>query len=425
MSDAVLIKNGRVIDPSQNMDRITNLLIENGHITAYDIQSSGREREIDATGKIVAPGLVDTHVHLREPGYEEDETIATGTEAAVNGGYTSVACMPNTNPPTDTQAAVEFILGQAMRADRCNVYVVGCISKNRAGEELAEFGQLVQAGAVGFSDDGNPVENAELMRRALEYSIMFHKPIMSHAEDKKLTNMGVMNEGVTSVRLGLRGIPGAGEDVMTSRDILLAEATGGQLHLMHVSTATSVELVRNAKKRGVRVTAEVTPHHLSLMDTLLENFDSNLKMSPPLRSAQDVEACIRGLQDGTLDCIATDHAPHALEKKLREIDQAPFGIVGLETALGVIATYLVEPGFLSWNDVIQKMSVNPARILGIPRGTLSIGSVADVVIIDPDLSWVVSAGEFRGKSANTPYLGKKLRGRPIMTLVRGRIRMQR
>ncbi|MDO5114144.1 MAG: dihydroorotase [Planctomycetia bacterium] len=425
MSQSILIKNGRVIDPSQQLDQVMNVLIENGHISAYNIQPSGREREIDATGKIVSPGLIDLHVHLREPGGEEDETIATGTSAAINGGYTSIACIPNTNPPIDSPADVEFLADQAIRADRCNVYVVGCISKNRAGEELSEMGHLARAGVVAFSDDGSSVANAELMRRAFEYAKMFDLPILSHCEDKNLTNLGVMHEGEVSVRLGLRGIPAAAEDIMTARDIMLAESTGGRLHVMHVSTARSVELIRQAKRSGLKITAEVTPHHLTLTDERLVSFDSNLKMSPPLRTRADVEACIAGLLDGTLDCVSTDHAPHALEKKQREIDHAPFGVTGLETALGVLNTCLVKTGKITWQKLIEKMSTNPAKIIHIPKGTLAIGADADVTIIDPEEKWRVTPEEFQSKSVNNAYLGWELTGRAVCVMVNGRVRLNR
>ena len=288
--DYILIQNGRVIDPSQGMDRVTNLLVADGRIAAYDATPAGQETVLDAAGKIVAPGLIDMHVHLREPGFEEDETIETGTAAALAGGFTSIACMPNTDPPTDTQAAVEFIRDRAARADNCNVLVVACVSRNREGKELAEIGRLVEAGAVGFSDDGAPVYDAELMRRALEYCLMFDKPVLSHAEIRELTQQGVMHDGLTSLVLGLTGIPAAAEDAMTARDVALAEATGGRLHLMHVSTGNSVEIVRRAKSRGVRVTAEATPHHFSLTDESLRTFDANFKMNPPLRGREHVEA---------------------------------------------------------------------------------------------------------------------------------------
>lgn len=421
----LLLQNGRVIDPSQGMDRVTNLLIVEGRIAAYDAAPTGRETVIDAVGKIVSPGLIDMHVHLREPGFEEDETIETGTAAALAGGFTSIACIPNTDPPIDTQGVVEFIRGQTARADHCNVLVVACVSKNREGKELAEIGQLVESGAVAFSDDGAPVCDAELMRRAFEYCLMFDKPVLSHAEIRELTQHGVMHEGLTSLILGLSGIPAAAEDVMTSRDIALAEATGGRLHIMHVSTVNSIDALRRAKVRDVRVTAEATPHHFSLTDECLRTFDSNCKINPPLRGREHIEAVIAGLADGTIDCIASDHAPHAKEKKMQELDQAPFGVVGLETSLGLVVTKLIEPGHLDWPAAIRKMSLNPARILGIPKGTLQIGAEADVTVIDPKVRWTVDPSQFRSKSANTPFAGWELTGRAEVVIVGGRVKFQR
>ncbi|MFH1266763.1 MAG: dihydroorotase [Planctomycetota bacterium] len=421
----LLIQNGRVIDPSQSMDRVTNLLIENGRIAAYDAVPDGREETIDAVGKIVAPGLIDMHVHLREPGFEEDETIGSGTAAALAGGFTSIACCPNTDPPIDSQGTVEFIRQKAVRAGNCNVFVIACVSKNRQGEELAEIGQLFEAGAVAFSDDGAPIYDAELMRRAFEYCLMFDKPVLNHAEIRELTQGGVMHEGQTQLVLGLGGIPAAAEDVMTSRDIALAEATEGRLHVMHVSTGGSIHAIRRAKRRNVRVTAEVTPHHFTLTDECLRTFDSNYKMSPPLRGQGHVDACVEGLQDGTLDVIATDHAPHAKEKKMQELDRAPFGVVGLETALGLVVTRLIEPGHLDWPTVLSKMTVNPARILGIDKGTLAIGADADVTIIDPEVRWKVDPAEFRSKSSNTPFAGWELKGRAHTVIVGGTVKFSR
>ncbi|MDZ4819380.1 MAG: dihydroorotase [Planctomycetota bacterium] len=421
----LLIKNGRVIDPSQKLDRITNLLIEDGRIVGLDVPGDSGAECIDATGKIVSPGLIDMHVHLREPGREEDETIATGTASALAGGFTSIACIPNTEPPIDTQGTVEFIHHQAARADNCNVYVVACVSKNREGKELAELGQLVKAGAVAFSDDGAPVFDAELMRRAFEYCLMFDKPILNHCEVRELTRGAVMHEGTVSMVLGLAGMPSAAEDVMTSRDIALAAATGGRIHIMHVSTSGSVDLIRRAKTRGVRVTTEVCPHHFTLTDECLRSFDSNYKMSPPLRSQQDVDACIAGLQDGTIDVICTDHAPHALEKKMRELDQAPFGIVGLETCLPLVVTQLIQPGILDWPTAIEKLTINPARILGIPKGTLQVGADADVTIIDPDVEWTLDPQKMRSLSKNTPFGGWKLRGAADTVIVGGRVKFKR
>jgi dihydroorotase len=419
---SLLIQNGRVIDPSQGLDRVTNLLIEDGRISGYDVARNGQDVVIDAQGKIVTPGLIDMHVHLREPGREEDETIATGTAAALAGGFTSIACIPNTDPPIDTQATVEFVQHQAALADRCNVFVVACVSKNREGKELAEIGQLVEAGAVAFSDDGAPVYNAELMRRAFEYCLMFDKPILNHEEVLELTTGGVMHEGLVSLILGLPGMPAAAEDVMTGRDIILAEATGGRIHVMHVSTAGSVELVRRAKRRGVRVTTEVCPHHFTLTDECLRRFDSNYKMSPPLRGKGDMQACITGLADGTIDCICTDHAPHAPEKKMQELDRAPFGIIGLETCLPLVIQQLIEPGILTWPQAIEKMTINPAKVLGINKGTLRPGADADVTIIDPSRPWTVAVGDFQSKSQNTPFIGWTFHGRADTVIVGGRVK---
>ncbi len=419
----LLIQGGRIIDPSQAIDRIDDLLVRDGIILAVG-QSSHKEVDetIDATGLIVTPGLIDMHVHLREPGREEDETIETGTRAALAGGFTSVACIPNTEPPTDTQAAVEFIHQKAVRADTCNVFVVGCVSRNREGKELAEIGQLVEAGAVAFSDDGAPIYDAELMRRAFEYCRMFDKPIFAHEEVLELSRGGVMHEGLVSLVLGLTGMPAAAEEVMIGRDIALAEVTGGRLHVMHVSTARGVGLIRAAKARGTRVTAEACPHHFTLTDESLRGFDSNAKMSPPLRTAVDVEAIISGLVDGAIDCIATDHAPHAPEKKMLEIDRAPFGILGLETALGLSITRLVATGRIGWPRLVEAMSLLPAQILGVTRGTLRTGAIADITLINPNLSWRVDVDKFCSKSVNSPFQGWVLKGRAVFTIVAGRVK---
>lgn len=429
MSNALLIQNGRVVDPAQNLDQIADVLIVDGKIAALGADAASQAPEgavkIDATDKIVAPGLIDMHVHLREPGGEDAETVATGTLAAISGGFTSIACPPNTNPPIDTPATVVLIRELAARARNCNVYPMCCISKGRKGEELAELGILFESGAVACSDDGSGIEDSELMRRALEYCLMFDKPILCHEESAPLAKGGVMHEGLVSTVLGLRGIPAEAEDVMVTRDLALAESVGARLHVMHISTKGAVAAVRRAKARGVRVTAEVAPHHLTLTDEELRSFESNFKMNPPLRSREHVDACVAGLIDGTIDAIATDHAPHAPEKKDREINIAPFGIVGLESALPLAIETLVDSGLLTWPQLIEKMSLNPARILGIPKGTLEVGADADVVVIDPALEWDFVESEMNSKSKNSPYLGRRMKGRAVATIVAGEIRFDR
>jgi len=419
----ILIENGRVIDPSQNLDRVTNLLVDNGRIAAYDAAATGNERVIPAAGKIVSPGLIDMHVQLREPGREDDETIESGTAAAVAGGFTSIVCLPNTEPPIDSQAGVEFIRQKAARAGNCHVYVAACVSKDRAGKELAEIGSLVEAGAVAFTDAPRGIQNAELLRRAFEYCLMFDRPILNHPEELELSHDGVMHEGTVSMVLGLEGLPTEAEDVMTSRDLRLAESTGGRLHLLNISSHSSVDLVRRVKSRGVSVSAGVCMYNLVLTDELLRTFDSNCKVDPPLRSQEHVEACVQGLKDGTIDVLSSAHAPRAPEKKMLELDRAPFGMVGLETLLGLVVTKLIQPGHLDWMQALQKLTVNPARVLGIPKGTLQIGADADVPLIDPDATWTVDPQQFRSKSTNTPFGGWKLQGRAIQVLVNGQPRL--
>jgi dihydroorotase len=418
----ILIKGGRVIDPAQGMDREADVLVGDGRVEEIGRGlAAGRHLVIDATGCLVCPGLVDMHVHLRDPGQTHKEDLASGTLAAVRGGVTSVACMANTEPPIDHPTVLEYVRSRAKHIGKARVYPVAAVTKGLRGEELAPIGSLVAAGAVALSDDGRPVMSAGLMKRAMEYARMFGVPIISHCEDLTLSEGGVVNEGPTATLLGLKGIPSVAEEVMVARDLLLAEATGVHLHIAHVSTAGSVRLLREAKRRGVRVTAEVTPHHLALTEEALLGYDSHFKVNPPLRSRADIEALLEGLQDGTIDAIATDHAPHALEEKSVEFDRAPFGAIGLETLVGVVFSVLVHPGHLSEVQAIGKLTVNPARILGIPRGTLSPGSEADIVVIDPSKEWTVTSEGLASKSKNCPFLGWRLRGKAVTTIVGGQV----
>jgi dihydroorotase len=422
----LLLRNGRVIDPSRDLDSVADLWLADGKILGTGAQSRTADRTLDCTGLIVSPGLIDMHVHLREPGREEDETIATGTAAAVAGGVTSVACMPNTEPPLDTRMAAEFVIHQAQRAGHCNVFPIGAVTKGREGKELAELGGLVEGGAVAFTDDGAPVYSAEIMRRALEYCKMLNdRAVLVHAEILELTVGGVMNEGVVSVQLGLRGMPAVAEDIMIARDVMLSELTGGRVHILHVSTAGGVDLIRQGIAKGIRVSGEACPHHFILTDETLRAFDSNYKMSPPLRTQKDVDAILTGLKDGTLSVLATDHAPHAPEKKERELDQAPNGILGLETFLPLCVTHLIERGHLTWPQMLAKMTVNPAKVLGIDRGTLQPGKVADVTVIDPKAKWTIDKNESKSKSRNTPFHGWKVTGRAVATIVGGDVKMSR
>lgn len=419
----LLLRNGRVIDPSRSLDRVADLWLKDGLILGDGPQAGvTADGVIDCTGTIVSPGLIDMHVHLREPGREEDETIATGTASAVAGGVTSVACMPNTEPALDSRAAAEFVILQAERAGNCNVFPIGAVTKNREGKELAELGGLVEGGAVAFTDDGAPVYSAEIMRRALEYCKMLGRAVLVHAEILELTQGGVMNEGSVSTQLGLRGMPAVAEDIMIARDIMLSKLTGGRVHILHVSTADGVDLIRQGIAKGVRVSGEACPHHFILTDECLRSFDSNYKMSPPLRTKADVDAILAGLKDGTLAVLATDHAPHAPEKKERELDQAPNGIIGLETFLPLCVTHLIEPGHLSWPQMLAKMTVNPAQVLGIDRGTLQPGRPADVTVIDPKVKWTVDATKFKSKSRNSPFHGWSVTGRAVATIVGGEVK---
>ena len=418
----ILIKGGRVIDPANRVDEILDVLIENSKIALVGkgLDSSGAH-VIDATGKIVAPGLIDMHVHLREPGREDEETIESGTLAAAKGGFTSILCMPNTDPPGDHASVIEMILEKAKAKGKISVLTAGAITKNLKGEELSEMADLAAAGARAFTDDGNPIMNAEVMRRALEYTKMFNAPIISHPEDKNLSALGQMNEGYYSTLLGLKGIPGASEEVMVARDLILAEKSGGRLHLAHVSTKGSVDLVREAKKRGLKVTCEVAPHHFSLTDRELTTFDTNLKMKPPLRSQEDVLALNQGLRDGTIDVIASDHAPHAAYEKEREFDYAPFGIIGLETTLPLVLTKLVEEKVLSLSEALAKLTVNPAKILNIARGEISIGGRADVCVFDPQVKVKVDANRIASKSRNSPFIGWELKGKVTHVVAEGNL----
>jgi len=419
----ILIKNGHIIDPENKIDGKLDLLVSDGKIAKLgkpgSITANGAE-VIDASGRLVVPGFIDMHVHLREPGYEYKETIATGTSAARAGGFTAVCCMPNTNPVNDSRSVTEFILSQAAKEAAARVFPIGAITKGSKGEELAEMGELHDAGCVGVSDDGKPVMSAAVMRRAMEYSRIFDIAVISHCEDASLAAKGVMNEGFVCTELGLRGIPNAAEDVMTARDIELAELTGARLHICHVSSAGSVRLIREAKQRGVKVTAETCPHYFSLTDEAVRGYTTVAKMNPPLRTAEDVAAVRQGLKDGTLDAIATDHAPHAQDEKSVEFDAAPFGIVGLETSVG-LSLKLVQEGVLSMTDLVTRMSAAPARIIKSGGGTLSVGAVADITIIDPDLEWTVAASQFKSKSRNTPFDGWKLKGKAVRTIVEGRV----
>jgi dihydroorotase len=418
----LLITNGRLICPAQGLDRVGNLLVKDGLIAAIDASPAAHAQILDARGKIVAPGLIDLATQLREPGCEEDETIQTGTAAALAGGYTTIACLPETDPPIDTPAAVEFIRQKAARARNCNVLVVGCVSKNREGKELAEIGSLVEAGAVALSDGMLPIANSDVLRRALEYCLMFDKPILTHPEAAELSQGGVMHEGRMSMVLGLPGMPAAAEDVMTSRDIRLAEATHGRLHLLNLSSAVSVDLVRRNKERHIAVTAGVNAINVALTDDSLRSFDSHYKLNPPLRSSEHVEACIAGLRDGTIDVISSGHAPRAPEKKMQELDLAPFGMSSLETTLALTVTKLIETKHLDWLTALAKLTMNPARVLGIDKGSLTVGSDADIVIIDPQRRWTVDPQRFASKSGNTPLAGLELVGRVTHTIVAGEVR---
>jgi len=423
MNRPLLLRGGRVIDPSRNLDEPADVLIQDGKIAAVGrgVGAPDGTDVRDVRDHVVAPGLVDVHVHLREPGNEDVETVATGARAAAAGGFTAVCAMPNTDPVTDNQAAVGFIVRQSVRAGLTRVYPIGAISVGQRGERLSEFGEMVGAGAVAVSDDGRPVVSSHLMRTALEYARTFDIPVADHCEEPTLAVGGVMHEGLVSARLGLKGIPSAAEEIMVARDAMLAGLTGGHVHLCHMSTRGSVEVIRRAKEQGIRVTAEVTPHHLVLTDRACERYDTHAKMNPPLREAADVAALRAALKEGVVDCIASDHAPHAYDAKEAAFDDAPFGIVGLETAFGVAYTELVVNGFLTLTELIHRMSTAPASVFGLPGGTLGQGAVADIVVLDVSDPWTVDPTAFCSKSRNTPFAGRVLTGRAVLTLVGGKI----
>lgn len=426
----LVIKGGHVIDPAWGFGADAHVFVRNGVIVDIagdsptvqeQIEALDESQVVDAKGKIVVPGLIDMHVHLREPGREDEETVESGCRAAAAGGFTSVCCMPNTTPRIDNQETVKFVQDRAKDAD-AHVYVVGAITKDIAGKELSEIGDLVKMGAVAVTDDGNYLQNPEIMRRALEYAKMFDIPVMQHAEDQFLCAEAVMNESFQSARLGLKGAPAVAEEIAVLRDIALCRMTGARLHFQHVTTRGAVEAIRKAKQEGVKVTAEVTPHHLVLTDEEIgKQFNTNLRINPPLRTRQDLEALIKGLVDGTIDCIASDHAPHSEEEKDCEFEKAPPGTIGLETTLGLIKMYIIDRGYLSWADAIKKMTVNPARILDLPGGSLAVGSPADITIIDPDKGWTVRADRFHSRSKNSAFIGFNLSGQVYKTILSGQV----
>lgn len=420
----LLIKGGKVINPATGVEDYLDILVEGEKIVkiAPNLTAYPDTEVINAQGKIVTPGLIDMHVHLREPGFEDKEDIVSGTKSAAAGGFTSVACMPNTNPVIDSQAVVEFIKAKAKTEGSVNVYPIGAITKGLEGKELTEVAYLYKSGIVALSDDGKPVMNSEVMRRALEYSKMFKLPIICHCEDENLAADGMMNEGEMSTILGLKGIPNVAESVMVARDILLAQMVGGPVHIAHVSAKESVELIRRAKEQGVLVTAEAAPHHFTLTDEAVSSFDTATKVNPPLRKEEDLEAVQKGLQDGTIDVIATDHAPHTKEEKAVEYLYAPCGMVGLETALPLVLMKLVQPGILTLAEAIAKLTVNPAKILGLTnKGSLEVGMDADITIMDLEQEWIVDREKLVSKGKNTPFHGWQMRGKAVATIVGGEI----
>lgn len=417
----LLIRGGRVVDPSQGLDEIKDVLLVDGRVEGLGrgLGAPDGAREVDAAGRVVTPGLIDVHVHLREPGQEHKETIASGARAAAAGGFTAVVAMPNTDPPIDSPAAVGYVLAAGIRAGAARVYPTGAISIGLKGERLAGMGEMVEAGAVAVTDDGHPVMDSGLMRLALEYARGFDIPVADHPEDLGLSRGGHMNEGLVSSRMGIRGKPNASEDVHIVRDLLVAEFTGGHIHLQHVSTAFGVEMIRQAKHRGVHVTAEASPHHLLLTDAAVDGYRTEAKMNPPLRSERDRQAVLAGLSDGTLDVIATDHAPHHYDEKEQAFDDAPNGIVGLETAVGLMLTHIVGEGVLDLPTLVERMSCQPARAFRLPGGSLRPGNPADVTVLDLESAWTVDSKTFVSRSRNTPFHGRTLKGRAVATVVGG------
>jgi len=427
MTSPLCLRGGRILDPARGIDRSQDLWIDQGKIAGWgeDAPAALRSRQdveiVDVRGAVIAPGFFDLHVHLREPGQEEKETIETGTRAAVRGGFTAVACMPNTDPPLDERPRIEYVVRRAKEIGLARVYPIAAVTVGQKGEQLTEIADLVDAGAVAISDDGKPVRNAGVMRRALELTRELGIPVIQHAEDPDLKGSGVMHEGWVSTRIGLAGIPAAAESVIVARDALLAELTGGHVHVAHVSAGRSVEIIRRAKARGIRMTGETAPHYLALTDEAVAGYDPRTKMNPPLRSARDRDALIEAVVDGTLDCLATDHAPHTEIEKDNDFDSAPFGIVGLETALGVYLQTLVEPGHLSLAELLLRMTRKPYDVLGRPGGTLAPGAEADITVFDPARRWTVRASEFASKGRSTPFEGSELPGQVLLTLTGGRI----
>ncbi len=418
-----LIKNVRVIDPALSLDEVADILIDGQTIAQVGKNIECADAEIfDRDGCIAVPGLVDIHVHLRDPGQEYKETIETGTAAAAHGGFTGICSMPNTNPTTDNATTIDYVLDKAAQAGHCRVYPSGACTKGLKGESLSEMGDMVLHGAVAFTDDGRGVQNSGVMRRVMDYAKMFNKVVMSHCQDEDLVGPGQVNEGVVSTRLGLAGWPATGEELQIQRDIALSELTGCPIHIQHITSARGVELVREGKACGIQVTCEVTPHHLVLNeDDITTTYNTNLKMNPPLRSKADNAALIEGIKDGTIDCIVTDHAPHADHEKAREFELAPFGMTGLETSLGVILTYLVDPGLITYNELVELMAIKPREILRLDQVTLKQGSVADITIFDPEVTWTVQSDDMYSKSHNSGFLGYTLKGRATDVFVGGTV----